>query len=206
MPAGNPAGMALVAIMWIAMMAAMMLPSALPALFIYAKVVQQRQAQARPIAPVWIFAAGYLLVWTLFGAVLALLQLYLQSLSLLSMDLSLLPLASAMVMVAAGIYQLTPPKDVCLENCRSPLDFITSNWREGRRGAFWMGVKHGIYCLGCCWLLMVLLFAAGIMNMLWVVGIAIFVFLEKNAIASKAFSRLAGLVLIAWGLLIALAA
>ena len=154
--------------------------------------------------PTWIFVFGYVLIWTSFSLIASLLQFILHNLSVISNELKLMnPFVSGIVLIAAGIYQFTNVKDVCLKNCQSPLSFVLSYWKEGKIGALLMGIKHGLYCIGCCWVLMTLLFVAGIMNLLWIAIIALFIFLEK-IIKSKYLSKAAGTLLILAGIVMIL--
>ncbi len=192
---------AAVAIMWSVMMVAMMLPSAAPMILIFSTVNRRRQLSGNPFVPTWIFLSGYLLVWIGFSLIAAGGQWSLHNLSLISPGMKIInPLVSGIILIAAGIYQFTPIKDVCLKNCHSPLDFIMGNWRDGKRGALFMGLQHGKYCVGCCWAFMILLFVGGVMNLLWVAMIAIFVFIEKVAPVHHWLSKVAGFLLAAWGL------
>src|SRR5271169_6777532 len=151
--------------MWWVMMVAMMLPSAAPMLLLFARVNRAQKRQDRPYVPTGIFAAGYLTAWGGFSALAAGLQWGLEQLDLLGpmMTATNYWLGGA-ILLAAGLWQLTPLKGVCLRHCRSPLSFLAQQWRPGGLGAFRMGVHHGVYCLGCCWFLMGLLFFGGIMN------------------------------------------
>ena len=168
------------AAMWAAMMVAMMLPSAMPMIMVFSAVNRKRADRSTAIVPSWIFATGYLIVWLSFSLLAAGTQIVLHSLALLTPELAIVnPVISGAVLVAAGIYQFTRVKNVCLKNCQTPMDFLAVNWREGRLGALLTGIKHGIYCLGCCWFLMVLLFVAGVMNILWIAVITGFVLVEK---------------------------
>jgi len=187
--------------MWGVMMAGMMLPSASPMLLLYAGMARRGSGFGAAQAPVWAMAAGYTLVWLGFSAGATLLQRGLGALLLLTpMMEPATPWAGGVLLLLAGVYQLTPLKAVCLQQCRSPLSFIMQRWRPGAPGAFLMGVEHGRYCLGCCWALMLLLFAGGVMN-LWVIGaLTIFVLIEKLAPFGAASGRLAGVALIGLGL------
>jgi len=143
---------------------------------------------------------GYLLAWTIFSAMATALQWGLHAKALLSTKMvSTSPILGGSILIAAGIFQLTPLKHACLAHCRTPLTFIMAEWREGIGGALWMGLRHGIFCLGCCWVLMLLLFVTGVMNLLWVAILTAFVMVEKIAPAPRWISRAAGVVLIAWG-------
>src|SRR6266478_1332200 len=154
-----------------------------------------------PFVPTAIFVAGYLAVWTGFSAIAAVAQCALHATALLSPAMvSTSPLLGGILLVAAGVFQWTPMKSACLTNCRSPLSFLTTDWREGKGGAFSMGLKHGAHCTGCCWFLMALLFVAGVMNMWWVAIIAILVLLEKAAPKGLWIGRIAGLLLAVWGI------
>lgn len=171
----------MLALMWIVMMAAMMLPSVVPAVLVHAEVSRRRvpaAARARNAA----FIAGYLVAWSAFALGAAALQIWLGNRTLLSMDMRLEgPLFGAVLLAVAGAWQLTPLKDACLRRCRMPLQFVAEHWREGGGGALRMGLWHGGYCIGCCGALMALLFVGGVMNLLWVAVIAAFVLLEKIA-------------------------
>ena len=168
------------AAMWAAMMVAMMLPSATPMIMVFSAVNRKRAKRRVAIVPTWIFAVGYLIVWLSFSLLAAGTQIILHSLALLSSELAIVnPVISGAVLMAAGTYQFTRVKNVCLKNCQTPMDFLAVHWREGRLGALYVGMKHGIYCLGCCWFLMALLFVAGIMNLFWIAVIAAFVLVEK---------------------------
>jgi predicted metal-binding membrane protein len=190
-------------VMWSVMMIAMMVPSASPMITMYARAVRPREAGAS--AKIAMFVAGYIAAWTFFSAVATLIQLALQRTTLISADLTVTPAIGAAILIAAGIYQVTPLKKVCLRHCRSPLAFFMSEWREGAIGAFTMGLKHGLFCVGCCWMLMALLFAAGVMNLLWVAAIALFVLLEKVMPWDRVIANTAALTLVAMGVWIAFA-
>ena len=156
-------------VMWAVMMVAMMLPSAAPMVLMFATVNRKRRSQQRPYVPTFVFASGYVAVWILFSAVVTLVQWPLHHWALLTpmMD-NASAIMAGLVLIIAGVYQWTPWKDACLNQCRTPLGFLMTEWREGAAGAFLMGVKHGFFCVGCCWALMLVLFAVGVMNMLWV--------------------------------------
>src|SRR5215210_8061392 len=173
---------ALTFVMWAVMMVAMMTPSAAPMILMFAGVNRSRQKQQVPYVPTSVFLLGYLVIWAAFSVVATAAQWGLHAVSLLSpMMVSTSPILGGILLLLAGIYQWTPLKHACLSKCRSPLGFVLNEWREGRWGAFLMGLKHGSYCTGCCWSLMALLFAAGVMNLVWVAAIAGFVLLEKVA-------------------------
>ncbi|MEO7704246.1 MAG: DUF2182 domain-containing protein [Thermoflexales bacterium] len=176
----TPAYAALMFSMWWVMMLAMMLPSVAPILLIFARISRRERAAARPWVPTGIFAVGYLAVWAGFSAVAAFLQWGLETTGLLSsMMMTTQPWFGAALLIAAGLWQVTPIKRACLSQCRSPVTFLANHWRDGISGAFRMGLVHGAYCLGCCWFLMALLFFGGVMNLLWIGGLAAYVLMEK---------------------------
>jgi len=187
-------------VMWWAMMAAMMLPSAAPILLLFARINRNQKAGGRPFIPAGIFAAGYLVAWGGFSALATGLQWQLEQLGLLSpmMATTSYWLGSA-ILLAAGVWQLTPIKTICLRHCRSPMGFLVQSWHPGRPGAFRMGLEHGTYCLGCCWFLMGLLFFGGIMNLFWIIGLAGFVLLEKTTPMGSWIGRIVGIGVVVWG-------
>ncbi|MCZ6828408.1 MAG: DUF2182 domain-containing protein [Gammaproteobacteria bacterium] len=197
--AWSPSYFLLMLLMWWVMMLAMMLPSAAPMILLYATVNRSKRERGNPFAPTGIFGAGYVIAWGAFSFIATLLQWSLEEAALLSpmMESSSLWFGAALL-IAAGIYQLTPLKQACLKNCQSPLGFLMHHWRPGRQGALIMGLEHGAYCLGCCWVLMGLLFFGGVMNLLWIAGLAVFVMIEKIVI-NPWISRYSGLILILWG-------
>jgi predicted metal-binding membrane protein len=189
----------LVFAMWAVMMAAMMLPSAAPMILLYGTIARNRAGELMTASGG--FTLGYITVWATFSLVAVALQFGLEQAALLSsmMKTTSTALAGA-VLIAAGLYQWTPLKQFCLRHCRSPLEFMTTHWRAGVRGAFLMGFQHGAYCVGCCWLLMLLLFVGGVMNFAWIGGIALFILIEKLAPAGHWIGRGAGALLVAWGI------
>lgn len=194
--AWGPSTVLLLFVMWTVMMVAMMLPSAVPMLLAFLTVNKQRQAAARPYVPVSIFLLGYLAVWTVFSAVATSAEWGLHQAALLSPAMAATsPALNGGLLIAAGIFQWTPLKRACLKGCRSPLSFLMSEWREGAAGAFIMGLQHGAYCVGCCWVLMALLFVAGVMNLFWVAVIALFVMAEKIGPKGELLARVAGVAL-----------
>jgi predicted metal-binding membrane protein len=187
-------------VMWSEMMVAMMLPSAAPMVLMFATVNRQRREQERPFVPTGIFALGYLTAWTGFSALAAAAQWALHGRALLSPAMaSNSPLLGGLILVAAGVFQWTPLKNACLARCRTPLGLLLTEWREGAAGAFRMGLKQGAWCTGCCWLLMALLFVAGVMNLWWVAIISVFVLLEKAMPKGEWVGRIAGVLLTVWG-------
>lgn len=188
-------------LMWAVMMVAMMLPSAAPMLLTFAAVTRNRRRADRPYVPVTVFAAGYLAIWCVFSLFAAAGQGLLHRAALLSPTMaSSSALLAGLLLLAAGLFQLTPLKNRCLTRCRVPLDFIMTRWREGWRGAFSMGIEHGAFCAGCCWALMALLFVLGVMNILWIAVLTIVVAMEKMLPRAKWFSAASGLTLVCWGL------
>jgi predicted metal-binding membrane protein len=183
-----------VVLMWWLMMVAMMLPSAAPAILLYARVREQRRADGAVVQPC-IFGLGYLAVWLLFSIAAAWVQ---RMIAGPAMTLDSRILASALLIVA-GLYQLSPLKSACLRQCRSPTAFLTTHWRPGVTGAVRLGVVHGAYCVGCCWMLMVLLFVGGVMNFAWIAALTLIVGIEKLVPRGDLIGRAAGVALIAWG-------
>jgi predicted metal-binding membrane protein len=194
---------ALIFLMWWVMMVAMMLPSATPTLLLFAQVNRKEKMGGRPYVPTAAFAAGYIAIWGGFSAFAAGLQWGLERRGLLSaMKVTPGIWLGAAILIAAGIWQLTPVKTVCLRHCRSPLSFLSNSWRSGCLGAFRMGLEHGTYCLGCCWFLMALLFVGGIMNLYWVLGLAVLVLIEKTMPMGHWLGRIVGAGLVTWGVLL----
>jgi predicted metal-binding membrane protein len=191
---------ALTFVMWAVMMVAMMTPSAAPMVLLFAGVNRRRQKQQGSYVPTSVFLLGYLMIWAAFSVLATAAQWGLHAVSLLSpMMVSTSPILGGILLLLAGFYQWTPLKHACLSKCRSPLGFVLNEWREGRWGAFVMGLKHGSYCTGCCWSLMALLFVAGVMNLVWVAAIAGFILLEKVAPAGHRMGRAAGVLMVAGG-------
>jgi predicted metal-binding membrane protein len=185
---------AIIIAMWWLMMLAMMLPSATPAILLYARVRQTRAGDAS-IAQTWVFLVGYLAVWLLFSIVAASVQSLVTDSSMALRSRA----AQGAVLVAVGLYQLSPLKTACVSQCRSPGQFISRHWRPGWEGAFRLGVIHGAYCVGCCWMLMGLLFVGGVMNLLWVVGLTILVAAEKLLPGGSLLAKVSGVAFILWG-------
>lgn len=202
MPAKWTLGYAgIMVVMWWVMMIAMMLPSAAPAILLYAAVSGRQGEREGTLLPTGVFAWGYIVVWGVFSAAAAGSQWAFEGFGVLSpmkMNATSL-LFAASILVAAGLYQLTPVKQACLRHCRSPIHFLMGHWRPGRWGALRMGMVHGAYCLGCCWALMALLFFGGVMNLYWIAGLAVIVLLEKTIRAGDILSKVTGIVLLLWG-------
>jgi predicted metal-binding membrane protein len=162
------------------MMVGMMTPSAAPMVLVFATLNRNKRARDQNFVPTSIFLLGYLAAWGAFSLAATLAQWALDGVALLSSEVAAInPLVGGPLAILAGLYQFTPLKQACLRNCRSPFAFVLNHWREGRSGALRMGLEHGGYCLGCCWMLMALLFVVGVMNLIWVAALALFVFVEK---------------------------
>jgi predicted metal-binding membrane protein len=188
--------------MWAVMMVAMMVPTAVPMTLLYAAVARKAAAQHSPVAPAFVLVAGYTAMWALFALAATAAQWGLDQAALLSpMMISRSAWLGAALLIAAGIYQLTPLKNACLRNCRAPAHVLSRHWRHGRLGALRMGVRLGASCLGCCWILMGLLFIGGVMNLLWIAAIAAFILLEKTLPFGVAGGRAAGAAMILIGAL-----
>lgn len=188
-------------VMWMVMMVAMMLPTATPMILTFALVARNRRQRQRPYVPVAVFASGYLAVWAAFSAAAAAAQWLLHREALLSPTMvSSSALLGGVLLLLAGVFQFSPVKRSCLTRCRAPLEFITAHWREGWSGAFVMGLEHGLFCTGCCWALMALLFVLGIMNLLWIAILTVLVGLEKILPRRVFISRGTGVLLALWGL------
>jgi predicted metal-binding membrane protein len=186
--------------MWAIMMMAMMLPSAAPAILLAAALMAQRNGN-RLFGPAGLFALGYLLVWSGFSLVAMVLQFGLDRAGLLSADMaSANARLAAVLLIVAGIYQWTAWKQACLVQCRSPAEQLARFWRQGRSGPLLAGAMHGLFCVGCCWLLMVLLFVGGLMNLVWIAALALLVLLEKLLPGGARVGRLTGIALIVWGM------
>jgi predicted metal-binding membrane protein len=189
-------------LMWAVMMVAMMLPTAAPMTLVYTAVARKAAREDHPVAPTFVFVAGYLAIWVLFSVVATAAQSGLDQLALLSPTMvTASPLLGGGLLIGAGVYELTPYKHTCLAHCRAPAHFISHRWRSGFAGAFRMGLELGIYCLGCCWILMGLLFVGGVMNLLWIAAVALFILLEKTMPFAEAGSRVVGAAMIVVGLL-----
>lgn len=190
-------------VMWAVMMFAMMLPAVTPAVMVFGRVQAKRSVSGRPSVIILAFVTGYLIVWAGFSLIATLGNWALHaSGALTGMMGKVGPQAGGALLVAAGIFQWTQAKSACLEHCRSPIGFLTQNWREGKTGAVLMGLAHGGYCLGCCWLLMLLLFVFGVMNLTWVAVLALVVLAEKTLPFGRQISRFFGAVFLISGLVL----
>ncbi|MDF0749161.1 DUF2182 domain-containing protein [Marinobacter sp. 71-i] len=193
-------------IMWAVMMVAMMLPGAAPMIMTYIRVYQRRIASQRAMAPTWVFIAGYLVVWTSFGITAAVTQWALHQTTLLSSAMGHVgPLSGAALLIVAGAFQFSHLKQACLGKCQSPLGFLMTEWREGLAGAFIMGARHGVFCAGCCWALMLLMFVGGVMSLAWMIGLALYFLAEKLVPWPRLFSHATGVILMVSGVLVATA-
>jgi predicted metal-binding membrane protein len=188
---------------WIAMMVAMMFPTAAPMILTFARVHAGRQQQGQLFVPTWTFVGGYMVVWAVFGVLAYVVALGAEALAAQSMWLTeQAPRIGGAVLIVAGLYQLSPLKTTCLTKCRTPLGFILASWRDGYAGALRMGVEHGVYCLGCCWLLFVILFPLGIMNVAAMAVITLLIFAEKSLVISRRINKVVAVALIAYGVLV----
>jgi predicted metal-binding membrane protein len=181
-------------VMWWLMMVAMMLPSAAPAVLLYSRVRDSRGRDSA-IGGTWVFLAGYLCVWMVFSVGAALAQKLFTGPAMVLQD----RFAEAAVLVGAGLYQLSPMKFACMRQCRSPAQFLSRHWRSGWEGAMALGVRHGAYCVGCCWVLMGLLFVGGIMNLWWVAGLTFLVAGEKLLPDGQPVRHASAIALLLWG-------
>ncbi|MCH2484998.1 MAG: DUF2182 domain-containing protein [Gammaproteobacteria bacterium] len=186
--------------MWWVMMFGMMLPSAAPLLLLFARMMRKEKDKGAPYVPTGVFALGYVIMWAAFSAIATGAQWGLEASGLLSgIMVGTSAVLGAGLLIAAGVWQLTPWKNACLRHCRSPIGFLSAHWRPGRTGAFKMGLVHGAFCLGCCWFLMALLFYGGVMNLYWIIGLALYILIEKLLPAGARIGQLTGVILIAWG-------
>jgi predicted metal-binding membrane protein len=196
----SPAQALLMFVMWWVMMIAMMVPSAAPTILLFATIKRRQATTESPVISAWIFLAGYLVTWAGFSLVAVALQWGLEQTGLLSgMMATTSNSVAGIILLAAGLYQLTPIKRACLRYCQSPILFLSQYWRPGATGALRMGFRHGGYCVGCCWFLMGLLFVSGVMNLVWIIAVAIYVGFEKLLAQSQWLSRAAGVGLIVSG-------
>ena len=194
----------IVLLMWWIMMIAMMTPGVSPVVLLYARVLRHSQPQGQlTTIPTAAFGCGYLVAWLAFSVLATTLQWGLEQNDWLSMKMiTSNGWLSGLLLISVGVYQLTPLKQACLKHCRSPAEFISRYMKTGKRGAFRMGIEHGGYCVGCCWLLMALLFVGGVMNLLWIAILVLFVLSEKVLPRGPAVSQITGFILITWGLTI----
>lgn len=169
-------------LMWISMMIAMMLPATVPVVDAYATIARRRRARREPYTPTFVFVGGYVLVWSCFSAAAAIIQWQLYRAALLTPTTqNASPMLAGTALLVAGLYQFTPLKAACMHGCRSPLNFIMAEWREGYAGALLMGVRHGVFCVGCCWAVMSLMFCVSVMDLRWAAALAVYAAIEKTA-------------------------
>ncbi|MFT5975743.1 MAG: putative metal-binding membrane protein [Gammaproteobacteria bacterium] len=197
-PAWSMGNMMAIFIMWAVMMMAMMLPSATPMVLTFVRLCRHKHQ----ILHGWIFVAAYLVIWSGFSAAATALHWWLQTTGLLSpMMTSSSMWFTAILLLVAGVVQFTPLKDACLRHCRTPMGYLLTEWKDGAVGAWRMGVKHGLICLGCCWALMGLLYVAGVMNLVWVAALTTVVIIEKLHPAGVKIGKFLGGALIALGII-----
>ncbi len=188
---------------WVVMMIAMMFPAAAPMILMFSAVSAGKRRQEQPYVPTWIFVSAYLLVWASFGVVAYVLAVGAGSLAGQSMWLmENAPRIGGAILVIAGLYQLSPLKHLCLSKCRTPWQFLLTCWHDGYAGAFRMGIEHGVFCLGCCWLLFVILFPLGMMNIAVLAAVMVLIFAEKALPIGRHISQLTGVGLIGYGVLV----
>ena len=198
-PSWDAAHVFLLWTMWAVMMIGMMLPTAVPAILLYGAAVR-RQHGHDAAGRIYALSAGYVTTWALFSVLATVFQRGLSALLLLSpMMEATSPQTGGALLLVAGTYQLTPLKRACLMACQSPLGFLMSRWRDGVRGAFRLGLEHGLYCLGCCWAVMLLLFAGRVMNLAVILALTVFVVFEKLGLLGPYGAKLSGVLLIASG-------
>jgi len=188
---------------WVVMMIAMMFPTAAPMILMFTSVYAGKRQKSQAFVPTWVFVSAYLLIWTLFGLVAYSLAMVAERLAGQSMWLmNNAPRISGALLVATGLYQLSPLKHICLSKCRTPLQFILGSWRDGYGGAFRMGFLHGVYCLGCCWFLFVLLFPLGIMNIAVMALLTALIYAERSFPLGRQISQIVGVTQIVYGVIV----
>ena len=188
-------------LMWWLMMIAMMTPSAAPTLLLFHNLKKIGSEGKKALSYTYLFLFGYLIIWAIFSLIACIIHKFFDTSSIT--DAAMMQLKSVqfsgILLITAGVYQFTPLKNVCLEKCRTPIDFLSSNNRKGAKGSFIMGAHHGLFCLGCCWALMALLFVGGVMNLFWITGLALYVLIEKIIIKAGWLDKIMGLILIFFG-------
>lgn len=188
-------------IMWSVMMVAMMFPAAAPMFLAFSVINRDKNETGGTLAATGWFVLGYLIVWLAFSVLATVTQWVLHSAALLWEAMAITgPIAGGALLAVAGVFQWTPFRNACMTKCRSPMAFIITEWRAGKDGALIMGLKHGIYCVGCCWLLMALSLVLGVMNLIWMGALTIFMAMEKGNIGGLWLSRVAGAILVVWGI------
>ena len=197
---GLAARAGLLFVMWCSMMVAMMLPSAAPAILTYRTVSRNFAQKGARVAPLWLFIMSYLVMWTAFSALMVVLQLTASNyIELTGMYAVASRVVGGVILIAAGVYQFTPLKQSCLTLCQTPLHYFASRWQAGWRGGAIIGMRYGLYCLGCCWLLMGLLFYGGVMELNWIIGLAVYVAIEKFVPARYNIHLLVGAIMVLIG-------
>ena len=188
-------------LMWWLMMIAMMTPSAAPTLLLFHSLKKIWSEGKKALSYTYLFLFGYLIIWAIFSLIACIIHKFFDTSSIT--DVAMMQLKSVqfsgILLITAGVYQFTPLKNACLEKCRTPIDFLSSNNRKGAKGSFIMGAHHGLFCLGCCWALMALLFVGGVMNLFWITGLALYVLIEKIIIKAGWLDKIMGLILIFFG-------
>ena len=188
-------------LMWWLMMIAMMTPSAAPTLLLFHNLKKIGSEGKKALSYTYLFLFGYLIIWAIFSLIACIIHKFFDTSSIT--DTAMMQLKSVqfsgILLITAGVYQFTPLKNACLEKCRTPIDFLSSNNRKGAKGSFIMGAHHGLFCLGCCWALMALLFVGGVMNLFWITGLALYVLIEKIIIKARWLDKIMGLILIFFG-------
>jgi predicted metal-binding membrane protein len=188
---------------WVAMMVAMMFPTAAPMILMFSRVYAGKRQREQAFVPTWVFVGAYLIVWAAFGVLAYLLAIAAERLADRSMWLmDHAARIGGVIFIVAGLYQLSPLKTICLTKCRSPFQFVLSAWRDGYGGAFRMGLEHGMYCLGCCWLLFVILFPLGVMNVAAMALITVLIFAEKSLPIGRRISQVVATALVVYGVLV----
>ena len=189
-------------LMWWLMMIAMMTPSAAPTLLLFHNLKKIGSEGKKALSYTYLFLFGYLIIWAIFSLIACIIHKFFDTSSIT--DAAMMQLKSVqfsgILLITAGVYQFTPLKNACLEKCRTPIDFLSSNNRKGAKGSFIMGAHHGLFCLGCCWALMALLFVGGVMNLFWITGLALYVLIEKIIIKAGWLDKIMGLILIFFGM------
>ncbi len=188
-------------LMWWLMMIAMMTPSAAPTLLLFHNLKKIGSEGKKALSYTYLFLFGYLIIWAIFSLIACIIHKFFDTSSITNAAMMQLKSVqfSGILLITAGVYQFTPLKNACLERCRTPIDFLSSNNRKGAKGSFIMGAHHGLFCLGCCWALMALLFVGGVMNLFWITGLALYVLIEKIIIKARWLDKIMGLILIFFG-------
>jgi predicted metal-binding membrane protein len=188
---------------WVTMMVAMMFPAAAPMILMFQRIHAGKRKSGQPFVPTWVFTGAYLVVWTAAGVLAYAIAVGAERAAERSMWLmDNAARMGGLVLLLAGIYQLSPLKRACLTKCRTPMSFILQAWRDGYAGSFRMGLEHGVYCLGCCWLLFAILFPLGVMNVAAMAVITVLIFAEKSLPFGRRIGEVAAVALIAWGALV----